>query len=145
MRPNEGYFIVTNNTVFVTSDYETEDQKSSLSICKGQVDCCVPSLEKWCPPRSASMEPEGVQCLFALRCCHQQSPKFIRMALVVILGFFFTSLPILLASRGHFWLLTTSSEIFHNAEHLVFFILLSSSHCRHCNYKTFGYGLLALS
>lgn len=45
--------------------------------------------------------------------------------------------------RFHFWLPTTSSEIFHSAEHLVFFN--NTLHCSHWNLKTFGYGLVAHS
>ncbi|XP_073679321.1 uncharacterized protein [Garra rufa] len=37
-------------------------QDYKMSICKSQVGLCVPCLEKWCPPWSASVEPSGMQC-----------------------------------------------------------------------------------
>jgi len=66
-------------------------------------------------------------------------PRFTRMTLMVILGFFFTSLTIL----SHFWLLTTSSEIFHGTDRFVFFS--NTLHGSHWNLKTFRFGLIALS
>ena len=45
--------------------------------------------------------------------------------------------------RCHFWLLATSSEIFHSAERLVF--LNNTLHCSHWNLKTFRYGVIFLS
>ena len=64
--PNEGYNIVAKqfNFCFIWP-YKRRPEVFlfvQMSICKGHVGFCVPDLEKWRPPWSASMEPSSVQC-----------------------------------------------------------------------------------
>ena len=93
-----------NNSIFVSSDHKTEHQKSSSlsrwAFAKGQVGFCVPFLEEWHPPRSVYMVPSSVQWTVCLETLPPAEPRYTRIALVVILWFFFTSLAILVASTG---------------------------------------------
>ena len=63
-----------------------------MSICKGQAGFCVP----W----KSGPVVCSIRWTVCLETLPPAEPRFTRMALVMILGFFFTSLTILLASTG---------------------------------------------